>query len=324
MRTLIAGFALALAGFTATAHAQADAYPVRPVRLVVTYAAGGISDVIGRTVAAALSRQLGQQVIVENRPGASGMIGHELVAKAPPDGYTLVLNSGGPMAINIQMVEKPRYDPVKDFTPIGLVTFNDSILIVNNDFPAKNFAEFVDVVKRNPGKYSFGSAGTGLPTHLGGELLKQAVGLDIQHVPYKGDAPALLDVIGGNVPMMVAAFGSVAAAIRAGQVRPIAVLSRERIPTAATVPTVAEMGYPGFNAMTWGGIAGPAGLPAPVVARLGAALKGAMADEDLKAKYAQIGSNLTYSTPDEMTAFLREETAKWGAIIRRLGLRSNE
>lgn len=323
MRKFLGAFFAALLGFSVAGGVQAQAYPSKPIRLVVPYAAAGITDIIGRTVAQGLTRHLGQQVVVENRPGASGMIGHELVARAAPDGYTLVLATGGSMTINIQMVEKPRFDPVKDFTPIGLITINDAVLIVNDKFPARNFKEFVDLVKKNPGKYSFASAGSGLPTHLGGELLKQVVGLDMQHVPYKGDAPALTDVMGAQVPMMVAAYGSVANAIRTGQVRALATMGRTRVP-GTSIPTVAESGYPGFNAMTWGGIAGPAGLPPEVVNRLGVALRATMEEADVKSKYAEIGSTLASSTPSELAAFIKEEQVKWGAIIRTLGLKSND
>ena len=323
MRNLIGGIVAALVTVFAVPAVQAQAYPSRPIRLVVPYAAGGITDIVGRTVANGLSKHLGQPVVVDNRPGASGMIGHELVAKAAPDGYTLVLATGGSLTINIQMVEKPRYDPVKDFTPIGLVTVNDPVLIVNNNFPARNFQEFVNVVKKNPGKYSFASAGIGLPTHLGGELLKQVVGLDMVHIPYKGDAPALADVMGGQVPMMVAAYGSVSNAIRQGQVRALATMGRTRAP-GASVPTVAESGYPGFNAMTWGGVAGPAGLPPEVVNRLSTALRATMEDAEVKAKYAEIGSTLASSTPTELAAYIKDELAKWGTIIRKLGIKSND
>ncbi len=324
MRRFLSGLAIAMLGIVPLAQAQGTAYPNKPIRLIVGYAAGGISDIIARTVAQGMGKHLGQQVVVDNKPGASGMIGSELLAKAPPDGYTLGLASGGPITINIQMVEKPRYDPVKDFTPIGLVTVNDMVLIVTNSFPAKDFTEFVAEVKKNPGKYSYASAGLGLPTHLGGELLKQTVGLDMQHVPYKGDAPALVDVIAGNVPMMVAAFGSAANQIKAGQVRAIAVFSKARVPNAPTIPTVAEMGYPGFNALTWGGISGPANLPPDVVARLSTALKATMNDPEVKAKYAEIGSNLAYTSPEELSAFIKDDAAKWGAIIKKLGLKSSE
>ncbi|MGB3067673.1 MAG: tripartite tricarboxylate transporter substrate binding protein [Ottowia sp.] len=324
MRGWLKWMVLVCAGLLPFSWAHAQAYPNKPIRLVVSYAPGGITDIIGRVVAQGLSKQLGQPVVVDNKPGASGMIGHEMVARSAPDGYTLVLATGGAMTINIQMVEKPRFNPLKDFTSIGLVTTNDSVLVVSPGFPAANFKEFVEVVKKAPGKYSFASAGIGLPTHLGGELLKKEVGLDMVHVPYKGDALAVVDVMSGQIPMMVAAYGSISNYIKSGQVRPIAVMSPKRIPLSPDVPTVAEMGYPGFVAMTWGGIAGPAGLPPEVVQRLSTALHATMNDPEVKARYASIGSNLANSTPAEMDAFVKSETGKWGAIIKQLGLKSTE
>ena len=323
MRKLITSFFVATLGLLASSAGHAQPYPSKPVRLVVPYAAGGITDIIARSFAQALGKQLSQQVIVDNRPGASGLIGHELVARSAPDGYTLLLATGGSMTINIQMVEKPRFDPLKDFTPISLITVNDAVLLVNNNFPAQTFAEFVDVVKKNPNKYSFASAGSGLPTHLGGELLKQTFGLDLVHIPYKGDDPALVDPMGGSVPVMVAAYGSAASQIKGGTVRALATMGKTRV-AGSSIPTVAELGNPGFNAMTWGGIVGPAGLAPEVVSRLSSATRAAMNDPELKAKYAEIGSNIAYSTPAELQAFIKDETVKWGVIIRKLGLKSGD
>jgi tripartite-type tricarboxylate transporter receptor subunit TctC len=268
-----------------------------------------------------MGKHLGQPVVVDNKPGASGMIGAASVAKSVPDGYTISVSSAGPFAINIQMVEKPLYDPVKDFTHISQITDADMVLIVNNSFPASNLPEFVSEVKKNPGKYSYGSAGLGLPTHLAGEMLKEAAGLDMVHVPYKGDAPALADLIGGSIPAMVAGLASADKQIKAGGVRPIAVFGKNRVPSANTIPTVAEMGYPGFQAALWGGISGPAGLPPEVVARLNSAIRSALQEPDVKARLADLGFGATYSSPEEFSAFIRDDTAKWGAIIKRLGLK---
>jgi tripartite-type tricarboxylate transporter receptor subunit TctC len=322
MRRFIVGIAIGLMGIVPLAQAQAQgAYPNKPIRLVVGYTAGGVTDILARVLAQAMGKHLGQPVVVENKPGASAMIGADSVAKSAPDGYTIFLSSGAPISINIQMVAKPLYDPIKDFTHIGQVTTNDMVLVVNNAFPARTLPEFVDLVKKNPGKYSFGSGGLGLPTHLAGELLKQAAGLDLVHVPYKGDAPAVTDLLGGNIPAMVAGLGSVAAQIKAGQLRPIAVFGKERVPSANTIPTVSEMGYPGFHASLWGGISGPAGLPPEIVARLSSALRLALQEPDLKSRFADLGLGTAYSSSEEFTAYLKDDAAKWGAIINRLGLK---
>lgn len=320
MRSFIVGIAIGFMGIVPLAQAQ-GAYPNKPVRMVVGYAAGGISDILARSVAQAMGKHLGQPVVVENKPGASGMIGADSVAKSAPDGYTIGLSSGGPFAINIQMVEKPLYDPIKDFTHIGQVSISDMVLIVNNSFPGKSLAEFVSEVKKQPGKYSFGSAGLGLPTHLAGELLKQTASLDIVHVPYKGDAPALADLIGGSIPAMVASLGSAVNQIKAGQVRAIAVFGKDRVPSANTIPTVAESGYPGFHAMLWGGISGPAGLTPEVLARLNSALRSALQEPEVKSRFAELGLVASYNSPEEFTAYIKDDSAKWGAIIKRLGLK---
>ena len=297
--------------------ASAQNYPVKPIRIVVPYAAAGAVDNVARVLGQSLSKTLGQPVIIDNRPGASGVIGSQAVAAAAPDGYTLLLGAGGALTINVHLLEKKPYDPLKDFAPISMVALNDGILIVNPSFPAKTFAEFVDAVRKAPGKYSYATSGIGGPTHLGGELLKSMAGLDMVHIPYSGgDGVGVLGVISGDVPMMMTVLAAVSAHVKSGQVRPIAALGSRRFSQLPDLPTVAESGYPGFSAGAWNALLAPAGTAIEIVQLLNDATRKAIADPAVRAQLTQLGSAPLATTPHELAAFMRDEFDKWGKVIQ--------
>jgi tripartite-type tricarboxylate transporter receptor subunit TctC len=311
-RSIIA--ALAGAALLAASPVAAQAYPERPVRVVVTFPPGGGADNIARFLAEPMSKALGQRVVVENRAGANGVIGVDHVAKAAPDGYTLLLGSGGATTISPHLAKLP-YDPLKDLAPISMIATNDGLLLVHPSFPATNVKEFIEVLKKAPGKYSFGSSGAGGPTHLAGELFKQQAGVDMQHVPYKGDGPAIADLIAGHIPIMVTVLATAAPHLRTGRVQAIAALGANRFPQLPQVPTLIESGFPGFTAGSWFGLYAPAGTPAAVVAKVNEAVRGALADPQLKEQFALQGSEPVYSTPAELEKYLRNEYEKWGKVI---------
>src|SRR5690606_29021140 len=247
--------------------AAAQEYPTRPIRLIVPYPAGGPTDFVGRTVAQKMSESLGQQVVVDNRPGAAAMIGHDLGAKATPDGYTLLFATGGGMAIAPLVAPAPLYDAAKDFAAISMLVISPQILVAHPSFPASNVKELIAAAKAKPGAYNFASVGTGSPNHLGGELIKTMAGIDIVHVPYKGTAPAITDLVAGHTQFMFNSMPSVLGLVKAGKLKILATGGTKRSPVIPDVPAVAET-LPGFEVVTWYGIAGPAKLPREIVARL--------------------------------------------------------
>lgn len=315
-------FAVTVAGACLAAPlamAQQD-YPVKPIRFIVGYAAGGATDIDARLVADGWQKSFGQPVLVDNRPGASGIVAAEFVAKAAPDGYTLMMGTGGTMTIVIHLT-KVNFDPLKDFVPIAPFAVNDAALIVGNGFPAKNLREFVEVVKKAPGKYSFGSSGLGGPTHLAGELLKFKAGINIQHVPYKGDSQALADILGGNLPMMMASVPSVAAQMKSGAVRPIAMLTEKRSPEFPDLPTVAESGYPGYAVNQWIAPIAPAGVPQPYIRKLNAVVQQVARDPEVIKKMVAMGSRAEAGPPEDLGRVIREDHARWGEVIRTAGIK---
>lgn len=313
---------LALAGSLlvgTTVCAQTD-YPNRPVRMVVPFAAGGATDIIARLVAERLGRTLGQPFVVDNRGGASGIIGTDAVAKAPADGYTLLMTGNGPHAVNPSLFRRLRYDPLKDFEQISTTAMLPLVLNVHPSVPAKNLAEFVDWVRRNPGKLSYASPGVGTPPHLTMELFKGVHGIDIQHVPYKGSAPALNDLLGGQVQVM---FDNVLASyqhIRAGKIRTMAVGTPQRIAQLPEVPTFIESGMAGFEAYTWTALIAPAGTPRPIVERLSREVRAILADPEVRSALAAQGAIPYSSTPEELRRFTEEEIRKWAGVIEKAGV----
>jgi len=297
----------AIAGWSGGAPAQ-SAYPSGPVRIVVGWPPGQTTDIVARVVAEQLSREVGQQFVVENKPGAAGIIGTEFVKNAKPDGYTLSINSTGPMAINPGLYKQLPYDPVKDFAAVGMIVKVPIYLAVNKDVPANNFAEFVTYVKANPGKLAYGSGGNGTTAQLATEMLKGLTGMDLNHIPYKGNPAAMTDLIGGRVVAMFDSAPSVIPRYKAGQIKVLGIAALARSANEPDIQTIAEQGVPGFEAMTWIGLFAPAGTPRPIVDRLNAALN--------KAVLEKAGAEPAQSTPDEFAATLKKEVASWGKVIR--------
>lgn len=302
---------------TPFAFAQ-SAYPAKPVRLVVPFPAAGTTDIIARATAQKLSEAWGQQVIVDNRPGAAGNIGSELVAKSAPDGYTLLMGTVGTHAINPSLYAKMPYDHVKDFVPVILVAGVPNVLVVNPDLPVKSVPELIAYAKANPGKLNFASSGSGTSIHLSGELFKTMTGAKMTHVPYKGSAPALTDLIGGQVQLMFDNLPSSLAFIKAGKLRALAVTSTNRAPALPDVPTVADS-LPGFEASSWFGILAPAGTPPDIVAKINGEVMKWLATPDAKEKMAAQGANIAGGTPEDFAKHIQVESAKWAKVVKESG-----
>jgi tripartite-type tricarboxylate transporter receptor subunit TctC len=311
--------AAAVLGLASPVHSQA-AYPNKPIRFIVPWAPGGGGDTAARLVAESMSKTLGQNMLVDNKPGASGQIGIDMAAKAPADGYTIVFGSNGPLAVLPQFKTLP-YDPFKDLTPIGMIVISDGIVVVNRDFPARTVKEFVDVLKASPGKYAYGSPSSGGASHLSGEMFQIVTGTKLMHIGYKGDGPALTELIGGQIPMIFTVMASVMPHVNAGTVRPIAVLGKKRSAMLPNVPSMFESGYPGMIAGSWFSIHAPAGTPAPVIERLSAALKAALSDPTITAKLATSGMEPAFMTPQETGAYVREEYMRFQKLVKERNIK---
>ena len=308
-----------LTTFAASASPQVT-YPNRQITIVVGFTAGGSTDIVARLIAEEMRRSWGQPVVVDNKPGAGGNIGAALVAKAKPDGYTLLMGSVGPLAINASLYPAMPYDNLKDFTPISLVVHVPNMLVVNPvAMPVHSFSEFVALLRANPDKYFFASTGTGTSSHLSGELLKTMAGIQATHVPYKG-AVALNDLLSGEqVHFMFATIPSVIEFVRAGRLRALAVTSSKRSAAVPDIPTVAESGYPDFEASSWFGMVGPPDLPAEIVAKLQGEIVRALAIPEIRSKLVQLGADPVASAPGEFAAYLRAETTKWAKVVKASG-----
>ena len=301
--------------------AWAQAYPSRPVRIVVPWPPGQATDIAARVVAEKLQQQLGQPFVADNRPGAGGSIGTDAVAKAAPDGYTLLAASSGPISI-MPNLQKVPYDPLKDLQPVSLIAMAPFALVTHPSFPAKNAAEFVALVRANPDKYTFSSSGTGATAHLVSELFNSMAGLKARHVPYKGSAPALSDLMGGQIDYTLETVASLAGHIKAGRLKALGVTSGKRTAALPDVPTLAEAAnIPGYDIGAWIGYAAPPGTPKDVATRLASEIAKAMQAPDLKERYLSLGMDPAFSTPDEMAAFLRNEQARYGAIIKNANIK---
>jgi tripartite-type tricarboxylate transporter receptor subunit TctC len=316
-RHLIATLSCALLSFTAAAQ-QSD-YPNRPVRWIVPFAPSGPTDLMSRAVAEKLSQRLGQQFVVDNRAGAGGNIGAELVAKSAPDGYTLMIGHVGTHAINAALYPKIGFDPVKDFTPITLIATFPLALVIHPSVPAKDARELIALAKAKPGQLNFASAGNGGPTHLTGELFKSSAGIDIVHVPYKGNAAALLDLIAGRVQMMFSTMLTSMPHVRAGKLRAIGISGAKRSPQAPELPTIAESGLPGFVSVPWYGVLGPAGLPRPIVTKLNTEIARALAQPDMHERFVAQGVDLQSTTPEQFGALIKSEVVKWRKVVKDAG-----
>ncbi len=301
------------------APAWGQSYPSRPIRLIVPQAPGSASDTVARIVASELGPQLQQQIVIDNRPGGAFVIGMELVARAQPDGYTLGYAPIGALAIGPNMVKQAPYDVLRDFQPLGLIATNQMLLAASVASPFRTLREAVDLARQNPGKFLHASSGTGSPGHVGMELFKLMSGTKITHVPYKGGAAALTDLIGGQVQFMMESLNSITPHAKAGRVRNLGVTGPARSPALPDVPTIAEAAVPGYEATTWNGIVGPARVPAALVARLNAEINRALASPALREKLAAIGAEPSPGTPQRFGELIRSENVKWGDVIRRSG-----
>ena len=301
--------------------AQSD-YPSRPIRLVVGFAAGGISDVLARALAAKFSQLVGQQMIVDNKPGAGTTIAGDLIAKSAPDGYTLWLDDITTHAINASLYAKLPYDSLKDFTPIALVASTPLMLVVHPTTPAANVQELIALLKAAPGKYSYGSSGNGTIVHLASEMLKSAAGgLNVVHVPYKGSAPATVAILSGEVSFVFSTMPPAISSVKGGKLRALAVTTPKRSATAPEVPTMVEAGLPGFEIVLYSGLLGPAGMNAAIVRRLNTEFARIVRDPDIRAVYENIGADPISSTPEEFRSMMAAEIAKLAPVVRASGAR---
>jgi tripartite-type tricarboxylate transporter receptor subunit TctC len=318
-RQAMAGCGGGLALLTGLPSRAEAAYPSQTIKMIVPYPAGGTTDFLGRLVADQIQSGLGATVIVENKPGAGTTLGAELVAKAAPDGYTLLMATSTTLAINKTLYRNLPYDPVKDFTPIALVAGVPFALIVNPSLPVKTLSEFIAYAKSNPG-LAYGSAGNGSPQHLGAEMLKTAAGIDIRHVSYRGSVPAMLDVIAGHIPFMVVDLQPALPQIRDGKVRVLGVTTPKRVAAAPDIPTLAEGGLAGFELVAWQGVVGPSGVPRPIVDQLAAQIGKLVADPATRDRLTAIALEpLTGSTPDSFAAYIKSEVDRWAVIVRNSG-----
>ena len=316
-RLAVLGAALCLAA-AATAQAQAPGYPVKPVKLVVPYPPGGPTDIVARVVAQKLSEQTGQQFIVDNRAGAGGNPGAELVAHSAPDGYTLVVATTA-HAINPSLFKNLGYRLLKDFAPVSQLTSGPLVIVAHPALPANNVAELIALAKAKPGELNFASSGNGQSTHLAAELFDSMAGVKMKHIPYKGSAPALTDVIAGQTQLMFDTMLSAMPHVKSGKLKALAVTSPKRSPVAPDLPTVAESGLPGYEAIAWNGLLAPAGTPPEVVARLNAELRKALALPEVKDKFEAQGFAASWNTPEAFGGFLQAEVDKWAKVVSASG-----
>ena len=299
--------------------AQAETYPSKSIRVVVPYPPGGTPDILIRELAPKLTAALGQQIIVDNRPGAGGNIGSEVVAKAAPDGYTLVMGTTATHSINQALYKKLAYDPLKDFVAVALIATMPNVLVVNNDFPVKNVKELIALAKAKPGTITFGSGGNGTTHHLSGALFEKMTGVDMTHVPYKGAGQALPDLIGGQINIMFDNITSSMAYIKSGKLRVLAVTTPKRSAALPDVPTMQEAGVPGYEMSGWFGLLAPAKTPPEIVARLNKAINKILQSIEMKELLAKQGAEIVISTPAEFTAFVKERTDKMTKVVKDSG-----
>ena len=320
MRKLL-GIVRAAISLAGAAPAFAQSYPERPVRFIVPFPAGGGTDFVARTVGQKVSAALGQPVVVENRAGASGMIGVEAAAKAPADGYTVLIAGVGELTINPSLYKKVPYDTMKDLQAVSLIAKNPFLLVVNPSvLPAGSVADVIARAKTTPGTINYASFGAGSIAHSIAELFSQSAGIKLVHVPYKGAAPAVQDLVGGQVAMMFVDYGAAKGQIAAGRVRPLAVSTKERHPALPAIPALGEAGIGPFDSFSWIGSMVPAGTPKEIVARLNREIVQAVASADVQKHFADHGVLPMTNTPEQHTAFIRQEMDKWGGVIRTLGL----
>ncbi len=312
---------LVLACCAAAAQAVAQGYPAKPVKVVVPYPPGGGNDTLARLFAIKLSERMGQQFVVENRPGAGAMIGTEAAAKSPPDGYTILLSSIATHALSPNLYARVPYDPIRDFAPITLLGIAPTVLVVNNDLPAKDLAGLIAAAKAKPGSLAYASGGNGTPPHINGEVFKSVAGVDLLHVTYKGGGPALIDLMAGRVQVMLDTAASAMPHVRSGKLRALAISASKRSPEYPDLPTFAEAGLPQYDTNAWYSMHAPAGTPPEVVRRLNAELVAILKDPDVLARFKQLTTDPVGNTPEEFAVFVKAELDKYARIIKAAGIR---
>jgi tripartite-type tricarboxylate transporter receptor subunit TctC len=315
-RTFVAS---ALSAIALPAYGQTGPWPNKPIRLVVPYAPGGTTDVVARVVAEYLGKRLGQNIIVDNKPGKGAMVGTALVAKAPPDGYTLLMSVISGLTISPTLYGGGDFDPMADFIHVSIASTNPSVLVVNPAFEAKTFKDYVAYAKANPGKLAYATSGAGSSNHLLGVRLSQVISAEMVHVPYRGAGPAMIDTINGNVPSMFDSLPSAAPHIKAGKVRALAVSSEQRSPAFPDVPTMKEAGYPDLISYSWFGISVPAKTPAPIVDRIATEMQAVLKEPAVVKRWEEIGAEPSTMTPAEVTRFVQEEIDKWTPVVKSSG-----
>ena len=315
------GRALLLAAALA-APALADVYPSKPIRFVVAFPPGGGTDIIARSVAQKLSERLAQQVVVDNRPGAGGNIGTDIVAKSAPDGYTLLMGSAGPLAINASLFKTMPFDPIRDLAPVTLAATTPNVLVVHPSLKVSTVKELIELAKAKPGQINFASSGFGTPAQLAGELFNSMAGVKLVHVPYKGAAPALADLLGGQVQLMFSTMPPALPHVKDGKLRALAVTSARRSPAAPDLPTVGEAALPGFEANTWHGVVLPAGAQPAIVALLNREIVAILHLPEVVERLSAQGAEPVGSTPEEFAAYIRSETVKWAKVVRDSGAKA--
>lgn len=320
MAGILAAATLALSAGTSVASAQTSNYPSDTVTILVGFAAGGATDILARALAQGLQAELGGTFVVENRGGASGAIAAQALAQSEPDGYTLMVTAGSAMTINVHMPPVPPYNALEDFTFITQLAANDGVLAVSKELPVTNFEEFLAYAKENGDKLSYGVSGVGSPTHLGTELLKQSLGIEMTHVPYQGDAKVAVDVIAGTLPVGVMALPSVVGQLKDSQMIPIAMLGTTDYDDFPDVPNIGTLGHADNTVQTWLGLIGPAGMPEDLVQKLYEASSKVMASEKMVQHMKMQNSNIVANSPSEFTAYVNEEYGKWGDVVKSLGL----
>jgi tripartite-type tricarboxylate transporter receptor subunit TctC len=301
--------------------AQGQAYPSKPIKVIIPFVAGGSSDIVGRAVAAKFQEFLGQPGVVENKPGANGAIAAEFVAKSDPDGYTILVGSIGVFSINAALFKDLRYNPLRDFAPITLAVTTPNVLVTRPDLPAKSMKELVDYAKKNPGRLSYCSSGTGSSDHLTGEVFKQGAGIFAVHVPYRGGAACQTDLMGSQVDLSFQNLGAVTNYIKAGRMKAFAVTAKARHPQLPNVLNAAEAGFPDLVVTSWQAVAAPAKTPREVVMKLNDATVRALRSPDVRERMTQIGFDVVAGTPDEFGAFMKAEVDRWTAVVNRAGIK---
>jgi tripartite-type tricarboxylate transporter receptor subunit TctC len=313
--------ACAALGFAFATVAGAQDYPAKPVRIVVPFAPGGVADNSARAMADRLGSRLGQQVIVENRPGASGNIGTQAVAQAAPDGYTLLLGFDGTMVINPHVFPKLPWDTLKDFAPVTKLGDATLIFVAHPSVPAKNLGEFIALAKAKPQKFSYGTSGTGGTPHLAGELLKQRTGIAMEHVPYKGGGQAIIDVVGGQIPLVYTAIATAQQYVKGGRLTGLGVSSAKRSPALPDVPTFIESGLPGFEVNSWVGVLAPAKTPRPIIDKLQREIAAALQEQDVRERYAALGIEPVGNKPEQFAEQIRTDLARWEKVVKEANIR---